>query len=217
MGKRTLHLSDRKQSTYSRETKRRKSSEKLEINANWMPELCLLNLSADDDNDSDSFNDEMLEMPALSNDTDAQTDILEEQTTSSQTQVVGGEILDQFITINNWLNTSGHKDLFTHWAFAIMKGLLKEGNIAFILFAEFVKKMVTPHTFQYSAQSLLWWITGWKQHGGSWLRNMAGTPQKPVYTVPCVDTLKSLCPTAIRMTGSRKPGNILFVSLTYEQ
>jgi len=107
--------------------------------------------------------------------------------------------------IQEWCEEVGEGDLLENLTHVIDGNLLKKGNILLRLFSELLRHM-TSNTRVYTAETLLWWLMGWKMFGNRWLLKMKGTSEKPNFAVPSLGTLRSLCPRGCNLTGSRPPG-----------
>ena len=58
--------------------------------------------------------------------------------------------MEMFHTITDWAAHNGEKDFLPNIFLAIKMGLLQKGNIAFLLLAELLRKLLGPSIFVYS-------------------------------------------------------------------
>ena len=107
--------------------------------------------------------------------------------------------------ISKWASEQGEDDFLSNFASAI-QGPLAKGNIAFQLFSELLRFLTSPRNFEYKETTLLWWITGMKQYGAKFLRNMKGIPSVINFAAPAPCTLSKRFPKAIGNARKRKPG-----------
>ncbi len=136
-----------------------------------------------------------------------QYDEAECPTDSKPDQNESNSKINKIQIIISWLENNGHDDLIDNWADAIEKDLLKAGNISFLLFNELLFYLTHPGKFQYSDNTLLWWLVGYKKYGARFLRDMNGLKEKINFVAPLPQTLKSFVPKAFNAVSvKRKAG-----------
>ena len=187
MPKRKLKLSNYKNSTYLK----RKKTLKL------IPS-CYVSTQDDTGSSTDTVSD------TCGYDSDCSTTYKSSEELCTSSESIN---CSQCCDLQQFFESASLPDFLGNLCSAIKKGLLQEGNIALLLFADFIQQIVNKSTFRYHPQTLMWWITGWKTHGTSWLTKMRGTQDKPNFAVPSVNTLRTLCPKAVSLSGYRRPGN----------